>query len=145
MDFQSKGRKQKAEMKNPDFTIGGKLSFFTNKGDSITSISIEIADDNYSRQMGMMYRHFIPDTVGMLFIFPGETQRSFWMKNTPSSLDIIYANKQMEIVRVWENTFPYSEEPIPSGDRAKYVIEVAAGFCARHRISADDKFEYFAF
>lgn len=140
--FQSKIGKQPVEVKKSDFTIEGKLTFITNDGDSITAISIEIADNNYSRQMGMMYRHYIPDTVGMLFIFPGETQRSFWMKNTPSSLDIIYANKQKEIVRVCENTFPYSEESIPSGDKAKYVIEVAAGFCSKHGVSANDKFEY---
>ena len=140
--IQSRTGRQSIEVKKSDFTIEGRLTFTTNDGDSITTISIEIADDNYSRQMGMMYRHYIPDTVGMLFIFPGETRRSFWMKNTPSPLDIIYANKQKEIVRIWENTFPYSEESIPSGDKAKYVIEVNAGFCSKHRISANNKFEY---
>ncbi|OQX77253.1 MAG: hypothetical protein B6D64_08545 [Bacteroidetes bacterium 4484_276] len=141
-EFQSKTKKQSVEVKKTDFTIEGKLTFTSNAGDSLVTIAIEIADDDYSRQMGLMYRYYIPDTVGMLFIFPDETQRSFWMKNTPSSLDIIYANKQKEIVRVWENTFPYSEKSIPSGDKAKYVIEVGAGFCSRHGISTNNKFEY---
>lgn len=141
-EFQSRKGKPSTETKKSEFTIEGKLTFTSPKGNPITSISIEIADDNYSRQMGLMYRYFIPDTVGMLFIFPEEDYRGFWMKNTPSSLDILYANKKMEIVSVWENTLPYSEESIPSGDKAKYVIEVAAGFCARHGIVKGDKFSY---
>jgi len=144
-EMQSRKSKQSVSTKQTDFTIEGKLTFTNKDGDSITSISIEIADDNYSRQMGLMYRHYLPDTVGMLFIFPEEEQRGFWMKNTPSSLDIIYANTQKEFVRIWENTLPYSEESIPSGDKAKYVIEVTAGFCAKHRISMEDKFIYVAY
>ncbi len=140
--FQSKKDRQKTEVKKPEFTIEGSLTFNSRKGDSITSISIEISDDNYSRQMGLMYRYYIPDTIGMLFIFPKEAHRGFWMKNTPSSLDIMYINANMEIIRIWENTLPYSEESIPSGEKAKYVVEVAAGFCSRHGIVKGDKFEY---
>jgi len=143
--FQSKKSSQKTESRSMDFTIEGRLAFTKANGDTITSISIEIADDNYSRQMGMMYRYYIPDTVGMLFIFPGEQQRGFWMKNTPSSLDIMYANANKRIVRIWENTLPYSEESIPSGDPAKYVIEVVAGFCSKHGITEGDKFSYISY
>ena len=143
-DFQGRKGKQNTEAKTTDFTIEGGLAFTSTTGDTITSISIEIADDNYSRQMGLMYRYYIPDTVGMLFIFPQEAQRGFWMKNTPSSLDILYADAKMKIVRICENTLPYSEESIPSGDKAKYVVEVTAGFCSRHGIKEGDKFVYFS-
>jgi uncharacterized membrane protein (UPF0127 family) len=144
-EFQSKKDRQKTEERKTDFNIEGSLTFNSRKGDSITSISIEIADDNYSRQKGLMYRYYIPETMGMLFIFPDEAQRGFWMKNTPSSLDILYADAKMKIVRIWENTLPYSEESIPSGKKAKYVIEVAAGFCSRHGIAKGDKFEYLSY
>jgi hypothetical protein len=144
-DFQSRKENKTKETKATEFTIEGHLTFTTAEEDSITSISIEIADDNYSRQMGLMYRFYIPDTLGMLFIFPGEQQRGFWMKNTPSSLDILYADATMKVVRIWENTLPYSEESIPSGDKAKYVIEVTAGFCSKHGIKQGDKFEYISY
>jgi uncharacterized membrane protein (UPF0127 family) len=144
-EFQSRKGKQKTETRKSEFTIEGNLTFISKNGDSVTSIAIEIADDNYSRQMGLMYRYFIPDTLGMLFIFPDEAQRGFWMKNTPSPLDILYANANMEIVRIWENTLPYSEESIPSGEKAKYVIEVTAGFCSKHGIVKGDKFRYISY
>ncbi|MCF8366902.1 MAG: DUF192 domain-containing protein, partial [Bacteroidales bacterium] len=86
--------------------------------------------------------HFIPDTVGMLFIFPEEDHRFFWMKNTPASLDIIYADKNFEIIRIHQNTPPYSLDRIPSGDKAKYVIELKAGSVAKHHIQKGNSFTY---
>ncbi len=128
--------------KKSEFMIEGRLHFIGNESDTITSIAIEIADDSYSREQGMMQRHYIPDSVGMLFVFPESYPRSFWMKNTPSSLDIYYADQNRKIIRIYENTLPYSEESLPSGEPAKYVIEVGAGFTARHGIKTGDKFGY---
>jgi hypothetical protein len=108
----------------------------------VAGFDVEIADEAYSREKGLMYRHYIPDTVGMLFIFPGEERRSFWMKNTPSSLDIIYADANYRIVRLYQNTEPYSTEGIPSGEKAKYVIEFKAGTIARHQIKEGYTFDY---
>lgn len=131
--------------KKSDFTIEGSLVFYNSNQDSVTAIDIEIADDPYSRQKGMMFRHYIPDTVGMLFVFPKEYPRSFWMKDTPSSLDIYYADENREIIRIYENAPPFSEESLPSGDPAKYVIEVGAGFTARHNIKQGYRFSYTEF
>ncbi len=124
------------------FDIEGQLTFTDTAGANITTIHIEIADDDYSRERGMMYRHYIPDTVGMLFIFPDEARRWFWMHETPSSLDIMYADGDKQITRIIENTAPYSEESMPSGDPAKYVIEVQAGFAARHQIKQGHRFSF---
>ncbi|NCA84748.1 MAG: DUF192 domain-containing protein [Clostridia bacterium] len=124
------------------FDIEGQLTFYDVAGEAITTIYIEIADDEYSRERGMMYRHYIPDTVGMLFIFPDEARRWFWMHNTPSSLDIFYSDAAREITRIIQNTEPYSDESMPSGDPAKYVIEVQAGFAARYQIKQGDRFSF---
>ncbi len=124
------------------FDIEGQLTFLDTAGEEITTIYIEIADDEVSRERGLMYRHYIPDTVGMLFIFPDEARRWFWMHNTPSSLDIIYSNSNHEITRIIENTMPYSDESVPSGDPAQYVIEVKAGFAAQYQIKQGDRFSY---
>jgi uncharacterized membrane protein (UPF0127 family) len=124
------------------FDIEGQLTFYDAAGEAITTIYIEIADDEYSRERGMMYRHYIPDTVGMLFIFPDEARRWFWMHNTPSSLDIMYAIGDKQITRIIENAVPYSDESMPSGDPAKYVIEVRGGFAAQYQIKPGHRFSY---
>ncbi len=134
-------KKPNTSTQQPQFEIEGKLQFLSNNT-MIANFYIEIADEAYSREKGLMYRYYIPDTLGMLFIFPKEDHRFFWMKNTPSSLDIIYANKNFEIVSIHENTPPFSEKTIPSGDIAKYVIELKAGSSARYKIQKGDTFTY---
>src|SRR5690349_5176249 len=51
---------------------------------------VEIADDDAERQRGLMFREPLADDRGMLFQFPDVAERGFWMRNTPSPLDIIY-------------------------------------------------------
>jgi len=133
--------KPNASAQQSAFEIEGKLQFFNSK-ETIADFYIEIADEAYAREKGLMYRYYIPDTLGMLFIFPEEDHRFFWMKNTPSSLDIIYANSDFEIVSMYENTAPYSENTLPSGDPAKFVIELKAGSVARYKIKKGDTFTY---
>jgi len=139
---QKQNEKKPVKVNGNEFSIDGKLDFFTPQNDTIVSISIEIAEDDYSREKGLMFRYNIPDTVGMLFVFPEEDYHTFWMKNTPSSLDIIYADAMGKIKRIYEDTDPFSEESIPSGDMVQYVIEVKAGFCSIHHISTNDHVEF---
>lgn len=134
-----------APAEKPQFDLEGKLTFLDAQNNAITNIYIEIADDAYSRERGLMYRYYIPDTVGMLFIFPKEDHRFFWMKNTPSSLDILYATADFEIFKIHENTPPYSYETLPSGDKAKYVIEVKSGFVSSHQIKSGYRFKFQTF
>ncbi|MBE0636894.1 MAG: DUF192 domain-containing protein [Bacteroidales bacterium] len=127
------------------FRVDGQLSFYTAGGDSITTISIEIAETPQSREKGLMFRYLVPDTMGMLFIYHEEQYQGYWMKNTHVPLDILYANKDFGIVSIYENTKPESEEILPSGDKAKYVIEVAGGFVKKHGIKRGDKFSFQSF
>src|SRR5262249_40389829 len=53
-------------------------------------VSVEIADTPQKRSFGLMYRRDLPESHGMLFLFPREERLSFWMKNTPLPLDIIF-------------------------------------------------------
>ena len=106
-------------------------------------VSVEIADSPEARRYGLMYRNALPDRHGMLFVFPGEAVRSFWMKNTPLSLDIIFIGAGGRVVHIAPHTRPFSEAPIPSGGQAaQFVLEVKAGFCERHRISAGARVEF---
>lgn len=88
---------------------------------------VEIADDDAARQRGLMFRPPLPDDRGMLFQFPEAGEQSFWMRNTPSSLDIIYIDPQGRIVSIASHATPYSETPIPSRGAANGVLELRAG------------------
>ena len=97
-------------------------------------VAVEIADTPAKRNFGLMYRNSLPDRQGMLFLFPSEGPLSFWMKNTPLPLDIIYINAARTIVDIAANTTPFSETPLPSHGSAQFVLEVNAGFCQKYGI-----------
>lgn len=116
------------------FTKEGDLSFTSNEGNAIAQIDIEIADDNDQRSTGLMFRDRMEENQGMLFIFDEEGPQSFWMRNTILPLDIIYVNSNMEIVKIYKNTKPFSDASLPSNKPAKYVVEVNSGYCDRNGI-----------
>ena len=111
------------------------VSFLNGDGSVASVIDAAVADDDRSRSEGLMDVYNLPEDAGMLFIFDEEAPRSFWMAGTPLSLDILYVNEEMEIVRIHRNMPPYSHESIESELPAKYVIEVNAGSTLRHDIT----------
>lgn len=88
---------------------------------------VEIADDEAERQRGLMERPPLADDRGMLFQFPDVQERGFWMRNTPSSLDIIYIDPRGRIVSIAKNATPHSDAIIPSNGPASGVLELRAG------------------
>ena len=101
------------------------LSIVTASGEH--QFMVEIADDDAERARGLMYRPPLEDDRGMLFQFPTASEQSFWMKNTPSSLDIIYIDPQGRIVSIASHATPYSQTPLPSNGAANGVLELRAG------------------
>jgi uncharacterized protein len=117
------------------FENEGSLSFLDEKQNPIKTIKIELSDTPQEQEQGMMFRKEMPADTGMLFAFPNEEPRSFWMANTYLSLDIIYANAAKEIVSIAKNAQPLSPESLPSEQPAQYVVEVPAGYTDLHGIT----------
>jgi hypothetical protein len=141
--IQNKYQKQSNSRIEIKFKKEGKLSFFDKQNKQIIrTIDIEIAEDEYERAMGLMYRYAMSDSVGMLFIMEKEEYQSFWMKNTYISLDILYLNTDFRIVKIQKYTQSFSEQAIPSIEKAKYVIEVIGGFCDVFMIEEGDSISY---
>lgn len=103
------------------------------------SFTVEVAANDIERGRGLMYRTEMAEDAGMLFVFDGEGDRYFWMKDTPLSLDIIFISASGDIVRIADNTTPFSEKIIPSRAPAKYVLEVLAGTSKRLGFAEGDK------
>ncbi len=126
-----------------EFTKEGQLVFVNGQsGHPVVTIDIEIAEDDRARALGLMHRYSMLEKQGMLFIMAREEEQSFWMKDTYISLDILYVNADMEIVKIQKNTQPFSQESIPSIKPAKYVVEVVAGFCNKYSLKEGDRVEY---
>ncbi len=127
----------------PKFKKEGELSFISEKTDNLISkIDIEIADNDFDRALGLMFRPEMADSLGMLFLFEQEDIQAFWMQNTIISLDIIYVNAKGEIVSIYENTETLSRKSLPSAAPAIYVVEVNGGYCKNHGIKIGDRVEF---
>jgi hypothetical protein len=86
-----------------------------------------------------MYREKMAANQGMLFIFDDSDVRSFWMKNTMISLDMIFINEKDQIITIHKHTTSLSEGSYTSTGPAKYVLEVNAGFTDDHKIAVGDR------
>ena len=104
-----------------------KELLISNSDNELKKIMVEVADNDKLRSLGFMGRTDIPEGTGMLFIWNDEAYRNFWMKITPSSLDIIFFDKNGYFINVQENTIPFSLDNIPSLKPSKYVLELIAG------------------
>ncbi len=107
------------------------MEFHHPNGDKSPSIQSEMMNTPELRNLGMMYRKELPEKRGMLFIFPKEEPRHFWMKNTYIELDMIFLNKDMEVVSVLSHVPPLTTEGRSSEKPAMYVLEIGGGLAAK--------------
>ncbi|WP_435137645.1 DUF192 domain-containing protein [Formosa sp. A9] len=128
------------------FTKEAELSIFKAKTDSvIQTLDIEIADTDYDRETGLMYRTSMLDSQGMLFVFPDETRRSFYMKNTQFALDLIYIKADRTIDSFQKYAKPMDEASLLSEGGAMYVLEVNAGLSDAWNLKAGDSISFSEF
>jgi len=113
-------------------------------------VSVEVAQTSKKRAKGLMYRETLGEDEGMLFIFPSEAKHTFWMANTYIPLDIIWIDKDMNIVYIEENAPPCTQ-PIKLQNLcklyepetpAKYVVEVNGGWSQRHKVTLETPVEF---
>lgn len=123
---------------NIPFDKEGTLSILQS-GDTLVTVDIEIAETDSARTRGLMQRTSLPEQSGMLFLFPNEQPRSFWMANTPLALDIIFADADSQIVSVAKYTTPYSQENVRSEGPSQFVLEMPAGFADSYGVLEGDR------
>ncbi|KXN97951.1 hypothetical protein LS48_13800 [Aequorivita aquimaris] len=134
---------EKSLTKEITFTKEGELQLMKAGTDSIiASLDIEIADDDYQTETGLMYRNSLGKDQGMLFVFKDVQRRSFYMKNTKIPLDIIYLNGDKEVVNIQKNAKPFDETSLPSEAASQYVLEVNAGLTDAWNLKNGDRIRF---
>tara|TARA_B100000686_G_scaffold300421_1_gene334937 strand:+ start:6 stop:515 length:510 start_codon:yes stop_codon:yes gene_type:complete len=115
-------------------------SFVSIKLDSNERIefSVLIAESNKDRRQGLMHIEFMKENQGMLFVFNPPRRVSMWMRNTPMSLDILFINRNGEVINMEENTTPYSTKALSSGGTIRWVLEINGGLAKKMGIKTGD-------
>jgi uncharacterized membrane protein (UPF0127 family) len=124
------------------FKKEGTLTFTDSLGNVKTRIDIQIADNEYDRELGLMFRKHMQENRGMLFIFPQEGIQSFWMHNTYIPLDMIFVNAQDKIVTIQNADKTLSDQTYSSIKPAQFVIEVNLGFAKKYGLKVGDKISW---
>ena len=107
---------------------------------------VELAATEDEQRRGLMFRTDIPKDGGMLFApYPPNgppREASFWMKDTPTPLDIVFIRPDHSIARIAENTIPQSEIPVSSGEPVAAVLEIHGGRSLELGIKEGDKVDW---
>jgi uncharacterized membrane protein (UPF0127 family) len=103
-------------------------------GSVAASLAVEIAESPEARARGLMGRVLTDYMAGMLFIFESVQPQTFWMRNTPSSLDMMFIDAGGKVINIAAYTTPMSDQLYSSAGPAKYVLEAKAGFADRFGI-----------
>lgn len=105
-----------------------------------TKIELEVAKTPLQQAMGLMYRPALPDNRGMLFSFSSPQPVSFWMKNVPVPLDMVFL-RGGKIQAIASAVPPCESEPCPTygpNTSIDQVIELRAGRAAELGLKAGE-------
>ncbi len=97
---------------------------------------------------GMMFRDSLDPDRGMLFVHAKPGNYPYWMFQVKIPLDIIWMDSNRRIVEMSLNTPPCEKGPASAcpnyggKERAQFVLELAAGVAAKHRLKLGDVLEF---
>jgi hypothetical protein len=98
-------------------------------------VKLYVANTDEKMSKGLSNVEKLEENEGMIFIYPDEGEREFWMKDMNFPLDILWFNSKSELVHKEENVLPESYPQVYGrGIEAQYVMEFNAGFVERSGI-----------
>ena len=100
---------------------------------------VEVARTEAEQARGLMGRGQLAPDRGMIFPMLPVRLASFWMKDTPSPLDIVFIAPGGRVLRIAAMTTPFSLDPIDSGGPVEAVLEIAGGRAAELGLTAGDR------
>jgi hypothetical protein len=98
------------------------------------TLTVEVADDDGERQLGLMYRDRLDADAGMVFVYPDDAIRRFWMKDTRIPLSIAFLDSAGVVVHVADMR-PLTEQTTSSMLPARYAVEANLGWFAAHGVA----------
>lgn len=100
-------------------------------------LTVEVAVHPEDQSKGLSGRTYMNWNRGMIFLYPQEEIRGFWMRNTPLALSIAFFDAAGVIVHI-ADMHPGSEQWVMSPVPCRGAIEVNQGWFAKNRINVGD-------
>jgi len=106
-------------------------------------IQVEIADSPQEWKLGLSYRDTLARDHGMLFIFPDERRRAFWMIGCKFDIDLAYIESNGTISEIITMEKEPLDTPLDSlkkypskSTTIKYALEMMGGWFDEHNVNA---------
>ncbi len=96
-------------------------------------IRVEVADEPAERSQGLQYRKTLGADRGMLFVYPDEAPRSFWMEYTTIPLSIAFIDKSGRVFHMADMS-PLDRSTVSSHGEAQYALEMNQGWFVAHDV-----------
>ena len=97
-------------------------------------LSVEIAESDIERAVGLMNRDYLQENSGMLFIWSDISRKCMWMKDTKIPLSVAYLDQNF-LIREIKRLEPLSTSSVCSNSESiKYALEVNQGWFKKNRI-----------
>ena len=103
-------------------------------------LTVELARTAGERSRGLMLREELAEDGGMLFVFPGDTEAGFWMKDTLVPLSIAFIAEDGTILDIQEME-PLSEDVHRPPEPYRYALEVNQGWFEEQGFGTGDRVE----
>jgi len=101
--------------------------------------TVEMAVAPEHQMIGLMFRPEVKPDEGMLFDWGIPRESTMWMRNTITSLDMVFIAADGRIHRIAERTVPLSLATVSSNGPVRATLELAAGVTERMDIRAGDR------
>lgn len=101
---------------------------------------LQLAIQRGEQQQGLMHRRDLGANDGMVFIYKQSQIMSFWMRNTPTPLDIGFFDDEGTLLEI-HPLHPFDETPVKSRKIVKFAIEMPRGWYASHNIRPGAKLD----
>ncbi|MCX6739348.1 MAG: DUF192 domain-containing protein [Candidatus Parcubacteria bacterium] len=119
------------------FTTEKKYTVISFKKVSVTA---EVSDTEVLRVRGLSGRTSLKEGEGMWFDFASDGYYSFWMKEMNFPIDILWLNKNLQVVSLKENATAESyPEKFTPRSLSRFVLEVPAGFVKKYEVTLGEK------
>jgi uncharacterized protein len=101
--------------------------------------TVEMADTDERRTLGLMHRRTMAPDAGMLFDFKRDGPVSMWMRNTLIPLDMLFMDRTGLVTHIHERAVPMSEAIIESNGSVRAVLELNGGTVQRLGLKIGDR------
>jgi uncharacterized membrane protein (UPF0127 family) len=115
-----------------------KVQVSVTQGVASQTLTVEVARTPAQHARGLMYRVWMAEDAGMLFVFQRDSRQGFWMANTYIALDIAYIGRDGTVQEIRKGV-PLSQAVLTPGEPYRYVLEVNEGWFERHGMGVGAK------